>query len=197
MDSPDATAAQRRENPDPHEAANPMPWFIIMLVGCLASFCIVYIVEADVETASEQGDGRSISELAGQTPQASAKVDGAALFASMCAACHQPTGAGLPGVFPPLAGSEWVNGKETTMVAIVLHGVSGPLNVKGINFNGAMPAFKEQLSDEQLAALLSHVRSQWGNTGALVSTATVTKVREQLQVRTTPFAGGAELQSLP
>ena len=197
MNLPDVTAAQRRENPDPHEAANPMPWFVIILVGCLAAFCIVYIVEANVETPSDQGDGRSLAELAGDKPAAGAKVDGAALFASVCAACHQPTGAGLPGVFPPLAGSEWVNGKETTMTAIVLHGVSGPLNVKGVNFNGAMPAFKEQFSDEQLAAVLSHVRSQWGNTGAPVSVATVTKVREQLKARTTPFAGGTELEALP
>lgn len=196
MNSPDVTAAQRRENPDPHEAANPMPWFVIILVGCLAAFCIVYIVEANVETPSEQGDGRSLAELAGDKPAAGTKVDGAALFASVCAACHQPTGAGLPGVFPPLAGSEWVNGKETTMTAIVLHGVSGPLNVKGTRFNGAMPAFKEQFSDEQLAAVLSHVRSQWGNTGAPVSVATVAKVREQLKARTTPFAGDTELQAL-
>lgn len=197
MNPIDVTAAQRRENPDPHEVANPIPWFVIILVGCLAAFCIVYIVEANVETPSEWGDGRNIAELAGERPAAGAKVDGAALFASACVACHQTTGAGLPGVFPPLAGSEWVTGKETTMAAILLHGIAGPITVKGSSYAGAMPAFKDQFSDEQLAAVLSHVRSQWGNAGAPVSAATVAKVRDQLKARTTPFAGGKELEALP
>jgi mono/diheme cytochrome c family protein len=197
MNAPDVTPAQRREHPDPHEGASPIPWFVVMLVGCLAAFCVVYIVEADVGTPSEQGDGRSVAELAGNRPAAGAQVDGRALFASVCAACHQAAGTGLPGVFPPLAGSEWVNGKETTMAAIVLHGISGPITVKGSAFNGAMPAFKDQLGDDQVAAVMSHVRSQWGNTGAPVSAATITRVREQLKARTAPFAGGAELATLP
>jgi mono/diheme cytochrome c family protein len=197
MSGPDWTAAQRRENPEPHEVANPIPWFVIVLVGCLATFCIVYIVQANVETPSEQGDGRSLAELVGTPAPAGSKVDGAALFTSACAACHQPTGMGLPGVFPPLAGSEWVNGKATTMAAIVLHGITGPIGVKGSSFNGAMPAFKGQFSDDQVAAVLTHVRSQWGNSAAPVNAASVAQVREQLKARTAPFAGGTELETLP
>ena len=197
MNESDVAPAQRRENPEPTEGANPIPWFVIVLVGCLAAFCIAYIVHANVDTPSEWGDGRSRAELAGEQPAAGAKVDGAALFASACVACHQASGAGLPGVFPPLAGSEWVTGKESTVAAIVLHGISGPINVKGAGYAGAMPAFKDQFSDEQLAAVLSHVRSQWGNAGAPVSAATVAQVREQLKSRTAPFAGQTELEALP
>jgi mono/diheme cytochrome c family protein len=78
-----------------------------------------------------------------------------------------------------------------------LHGIAGPITVKGSSYTGAMPAFKDQFSDEQLAAVLSHVRSQWGNTGTPVSAETVAKVREQLKSRTAPFAGGKELEALP
>ncbi|MEP7295327.1 MAG: cytochrome c [Burkholderiales bacterium] len=197
MNTSDVTAAQRRENPDPHEVANPIPWFVVILVGCLAALCIVYIVEANVDTPSEWGDSRSAAELAGKRPTAGAKVDGAALFASACVACHQTTGAGLHGVFPPLAGSEWVNGKETTMAAIVLHGISGEITVKGSSYAGTMPAFKDQFSDEQLAAVLTHVRAQWGNAAAPVAASTVATVREQMKARTAPFSGGKELGALP
>ena len=197
MNPTDVTPQQRRENAEPHEGSAPIPWFVLVLVGCLAALCIVYIVEANVDTPSEWGDSRTRAELAGGRPAAGAKVDGAALFASACVACHQATGAGLPGVFPPLAGSEWVSGKETTMAAIVLYGVAGPITVKGSSYAGAMPAFKDQFTDEQLAAVLTHVRSQWGNAGSPVSAATVAIVREQLKARTAPFAGAAELQALP
>ena len=64
---------------------------------------------------------------------------------------------GLPGVFPPLDGSEWVNGDARIVANILLHGVSGPIAVKGSNFSGAMPPFA-QLSDAELAAVASHVR---------------------------------------
>jgi mono/diheme cytochrome c family protein len=163
----------------------------------MAAFGVVYIAYSDVDTPSSLGDGRTRAELA-REPQASvSKVDGAALFASMCVACHQATGQGLPGVFPPLAGSEWVTGKETTLAAIVLHGVSGPLTVKGANYSGAMPAFKEQLDDAQIAAVLSHLRSQWGNGSAAVEVPIVAKVREATKSRNGPFAGGEELEALP
>ena len=197
MNPTDITPQQQRENAEPYEGSSPIPWFVIVLVGFLASLCIVYIVEANVDTPSEWGDSRTRAELAGERPVAGAQVDGAALFASACVACHQANGAGLPGVFPPLAGSEWVAGKETTMAAIVLHGIAGSITVKGSNYAVAMPAFKDQFSDEQLAAVLTHVRSQWGNAASPISAATVATVREQLKARTAPFAGGAELQALP
>jgi len=195
MKNPDILPQQRRERPDPTEASNPVPWPVLAMVALLMTFGIVYIVFEPINIPSEWGDGREVAELSGEKKQAGAKVDGAAIYASLCVACHQATGQGLPGVFPPLAGSEWVNGRETTVASIVLHGVSGSIQVKGTTYNGAMPAFKDQLDDAQIAAVLTHLRSQWGNTGAAVSPETVAKVREELKERTTPFAGDKELPS--
>ena len=198
MSNSNATAAEQRENPEPEEGTRPVPWSVVILTECLVVFCIAYIGYANVDTPSEWGDARNPSELAGGPPAAgAAKVDGAAVFASSCAGCHQATGAGLPGVFPPLAGSEWVAGKDGTAAAIVLQGVTGDLAVKGTTYKGAMPAFKAQLSDDQVAAVLSHVRSQWGNAAAAVTPATVAKVRSQLASRAEPFAGGKDLETLP
>ena len=193
-----ATAAEQRENPDPEEGTRPVPWSVVILTECLVVFCIAYIGYADVDTPSEWGDARSRSELVGEPPASgTTKADGAAVFASSCAGCHQATGAGLPGVFPPLAGSEWVVGKDGTAAAIVLQGVTGDITVKGTTYKGAMPAFKTQLSDDQVAAVLSHVRSQWGNAATAVTPATIAKVRSQLASRVEPFASGKALEALP
>lgn len=189
MSSPDISPQQERENPDPHERANPVPWPMILLAAVLVGFGVVYILRADIESPAVWGDGRSAAELAGTSRSAGAKVDGAALFSSLCAACHQATGQGLPGVFPPLAGSEWVIGKDSTAAAILLHGINGSLTVKGTVYNGAMPAFGGQLNDEQIAAVLTHIRSQWGNSAAPVSAETVAAAREAHQARTAPFEG--------
>lgn len=197
MREPEILPQQERENPEPHERSNPMPWPMGLLVAAMLAFGIVYIAYSEVDTPSSWGDGRTQAELAGEPRASSAKVDGGAIYASLCVACHQATGQGLPGVFPPLAGSEWVNGSETTLAAIVLHGVNGPMTVKGSNYAGAMPAFKEQLDDAQLAALLSHLRSQWGNGSAAVEASTVTKVRDATKQRAGPFAGDGELKTLP
>lgn len=197
MTDPEVHSQQQRENPEPQEGSNPMPWFVMLVTAALFIFGIVYIVRSSLNEPPSFGDGRSLVELQGAVPAAAgAAVDGKAVFASHCAACHQATGAGLAGVFPPLAGSEWVVGKDTTLANIVLHGINGALTVKGTAYNGAMPAFKDQLVDAEIAALLTYVRSQWGNQGAAVSTETVAQVRKESEARTEPFKGDAELASM-
>lgn len=182
---------EERENPDPYEGTGPVPWPMLALVALVFAFCIVYILRSDIETPAVWGDGRNASELAGT--KESGKVDGAVLFASLCVACHQASGQGLPGVFPPLADSEWVLGKDSTAAAILLHGINGGMTVKGNTYNGVMPGFAIQLGDEQIAAVLTYVRSQWGNSAAAVSAETVARTREEHKARTAPFAGEKEL----
>lgn len=201
MKPTDILPQQERENPEPEEGSNPMPWFVIVLTGLLMAFGVIYIARSNIVNAPALGDGRTLAELQGTAPAAAggtagAAVDGAAIYASRCSACHQGSGAGLPGVFPPLAGSEWVMGKESTLVALVLHGVSGPLTVKGSAFNNVMPPFAAQLQDAEIAAVLTHVRSQWGNQAAPITAATVATVRQETAGRTEPFKGDAELLPL-
>lgn len=197
MTDPEIHRQQQRENPEPEEGSNPMPWFVLLLTALLLGFGIVYIASSSISEQPSLGDGRTMAELQGAAPAApGAAVDGKAVFASHCAACHQATGAGLAGVFPPLAGSEWVVGKDTTLASIVLHGINGTLTVQGKSYNGAMPAFKDQLGDAELAALLTYIRGQWGNQGAAVPTETVAQVRAQTQARTEPYKGDAELAAM-
>jgi mono/diheme cytochrome c family protein len=120
-------------------------------------------------------------------------VDGAAIFAGSCAVCHQAAGTGLPGVFPPLAGSSWVSGRGATLVQILLHGVQGALTVNGKSYNSAMPAFGNQLSDAQIAAVLTYVRSQWGNKATAVNPSLVSAQRAATSARGGPWNGDIDL----
>ena len=194
MSAPEIQPQQRREHREPEEAANPMPWFVLVLTALLLAFGVVYLARSGVVAPAAWGDGRAAAELQGTA--AGGAVDGAAVFAARCAACHQAGGGGLPGVFPPLAGSEWVAGSDRVLTAAVLHGIRGPLTVKGARYDGAMPAFAAQLKDEELAAVLTHVRGHWGNAAPPVSAATVAAVRGETASRAEPYAGDAELGAL-
>lgn len=103
--------------------------------------------------------------------------DGAQLFSANCAACHQATGTGLPGVFPPLKGNSVVNDPDPTrQIHAVLHGLSGEV-VDGTKYAGAMPGFKDILDDSQITAIINHERSAWGNHGKPVMAAQVAAAR--------------------
>jgi nitrite reductase (NO-forming) len=96
-------------------------------------------------------------------------------FVSICAACHQPSGLGMPGAFPPLAGSDFLNADKPRAIGVVLNGLSGEVTVNGKKFNSVMPAFG--LSDEDIANALTFVYSKWGNAGHEVTPAEVKTVR--------------------
>ena len=119
------------------------------------------------------------------TPAVAAGVNGAEEY-TVCATCHQPDGKGMPGAFPPLAGSELLTGPADKPIAIVLHGLTGPVTVAGTEYNGMMMPWGT-LSDEQIAAILTYERSSWGNTASAVTVAEVAAVRKATAARTTPW----------
>lgn len=100
-------------------------------------------------------------------PASRAAADGAALYAQHCASCHQADGAGTVGLAPALKGEHWARlGADRTYLATVLvHGLSGAIQVGGQTFVGSMPAFGVQLDDAALAALANHVRGLQGAAG--------------------------------
>lgn len=102
---------------------------------------------------------------------------GSHLFASICAACHQPTGLGSPNVFPPLAGSDYLNADKNRAIGIVIHGRQGELVVNGQKFNNSMPSFP--LTDDDIANVLTYVYNSFGNSGLEVTPDEVKAVRAQ------------------
>jgi len=190
-------AAMRREHSDPDERVRPLPWLFTMFLGAMGMWGAFYIVATPSGEASAYGDQRTVALLRPPVAVAGAApaVDGKQLFGAKCVACHQASGLGVAGVFPPLAGAEWVLGSEKVLIAILLHGVQGELEVKGNKYNGAMPAFGT-LADAELAALLSYIRSDWGNQAAPVTAAAVAAQREATKDQKSAYAGGAALKAL-
>jgi cytochrome c oxidase cbb3-type subunit 2 len=107
------------------------------------------------------------AEVPGNAAGDAAKGD--ALFTNMCAACHQASGEGLPGVFPPLKGNAAVNDADPTKhIHTILHGLQGA-EVAGVAYPSPMPPFGTTLSDAEIAAIINHERSSWGNHGTPVT----------------------------
>jgi nitrite reductase (NO-forming) len=101
---------------------------------------------------------------------------GQALYAGTCSTCHMADGKGMAGVFPPLAGSDWMNRPHAELASIVLNGLTGPITVNGQDYNSVMPPMS-QLTDDEVANILTYALNSWGNPGGSVSKADVTKVR--------------------
>jgi nitrite reductase (NO-forming) len=110
---------------------------------------------------------------------AGALEPGEGTFLGVCSACHQRTAMGIPMVFPPLAGSDYLMADKTRSIRGVLAGQSGPMTVNGQPFNGAMPPLAN-LTDHEVADVLTYVRSHFGNHGDAVTIPEVAAVRGQL-----------------
>jgi mono/diheme cytochrome c family protein len=113
--------------------------------------------------------------------EAAAKARGKAVYESVCGICHGTDGAGKPGQAPELAGSEWVNAQGFNRLAhIPLMGVSGPIKVGGKDWNMSMAAMGAALSDDDLAAVLTYIRTSWGNKAAAVTGDDIKQIRSKL-----------------
>lgn len=101
---------------------------------------------------------------------------GKAVYAKTCVACHQATGAGIPGAFPPLAKSDYLNADVNRAIKQVIKGSNGTITVNGKKFTGAMPP--QALSDQQIADVLTYVYASWGNSKKSVTVAMVKAQRK-------------------
>lgn len=120
---------------------------------------------------------------------------GKMMYEATCLACHQVHGMGQPGLAPPLVGSEWVGFSEDRLIRILLHGLRGPIQVKGDKFEMDMPALGV-LDDEQIASVLTYVRREWGHGFEPVTPAAVKRVRDETSKREDAWTM-AELLKLP
>ena len=105
---------------------------------------------------------------------------GKQVYMGLCFACHQPDGKGLPNVFPPLAGSDFLHADHDRAIRIVLKGLSGPVVVNGATINSAMPPQEAVLTDAQIADVLTYVTNSWGNSGEPITAARVKAIRNEL-----------------
>jgi mono/diheme cytochrome c family protein len=115
------------------------------------------------------------------------QADGQEIYLSRCMSCHQTNGEGVQGVFPPLAESEYVSGDKGVLVRMILNGLSGDVEVKGTTYSGMMPPWGGFLNDEQIAQVLTYIRSSFGNDAEAISTEEVASVRAATTDRKDPW----------
>ena len=152
--------------------AKPLRQLVAALAG---SMLIVACSQADEQ--SETAKVHAAETAAGSFDELMAAGKG--IYEANCGACHQPNGKGLPGAFPPLAGSDFLEGKREDVLAVALFGLSGPITVNDVEYNAVMPSMGH-LKDEDLAAALTYVFNSWGNSYAAVSASEVAELRTKL-----------------
>jgi cytochrome c6 len=107
-----------------------------------------------------------------------ADEDGKTTYTRMCSTCHQVTGAGLPGYYPPLAGSPVLTGEADGAISVVLKGRAG------------MPAWAQSLKDDQIAKILTYARSSWGNDAPAIDATKVAEIRKSVSGGSAPMVIG-------
>lgn len=191
--------ALMREKDEPSNGSSPIPIFILFLFAALCFWGGVYLIQygGHFHKDAYTFDFNPNAEVA--VVQVSLYDRGAKVFKAQCVACHQTTGLGVPGVYPPLAGSEWVTGHQETLARILINGMNGPIEVAGKKYNGNMPAFGPSglnLKPLEIAGVLTYIRQEWGNEASDVTEATVAGYMDQYGSRGTPWTAEEVLLDL-
>lgn len=195
--------AIRREPRDPVEGREPVPWFFTAAVALALFWGGWYLGrhggEFGLATHVALG-GRDAGTVATVHAQSAAAIAdpvaaGERIYANNCASCHQASGQGIPGAFPPVVPSEWVTGPSETLTRILLHGLQGPIEVAGQVYNGAMPAWKDLLKDEEIAAVATYLRQLGANSEGPVSADEVSMLRRTHGDRTAMWTADELIQA--
>ena len=142
------------------------------------------ILAALVLTGCSRSEGTPTATAAPAAARTAAATEGdrdagKKVYLRVCFVCHQPTGVGVPGAFPPLAGSDIATASDPAkIIRLVLFGLQGPIEVRGTTFNSVMPAHAPQLNDREIADVLTYVRSAWGNDAKPVTVEAVAAARQ-------------------
>jgi mono/diheme cytochrome c family protein len=180
--NPEPTMPMQGEVSEPRAGSSPIPLWLVILSALLLFVMMLYfdknsgwfnaLVYQPFRNTEELGRSQPIT---GGFDRALAQKK----FENTCGVCHQADGMGKPGQFPPLVGSEWANGAPNRLIRIPLLGLTGPIKVKNQPWNASMPGLGNT-SDEDLAMILTYVRSSWGNKASEITPAQVKAVRAEL-----------------
>lgn len=169
-------AMLEQEEHEPAEGLEPAPGWV-WTVSVLALFAMGFYLGRYGGTFSTNPHELYQKASVARAEAAVAAPQGDFIFSAICSPCHQLNGLGVEAKYPPLAGSEWALGSAEIPARIVLNGLQGPITVRGRSFQNEMSAFGGQLSDAEIAAVLTYERASWGNKAAAVTPELVQKVR--------------------
>ena len=184
-------AAIQREKREPRVGLEPLSIWLIVVYGLA-----IFTGGAYLGRFSGNFSGDGLDPMMGPPPpkkggggqgqqqeqaELSPRDRGKKIFAANCQTCHQANGQGVPGQYPPLAGSEFTNGGSRRMGMIVLKGLQGPVKVKGQQYGSAvMQPWDKTLTDQKIADVMTYERSEWGNTASPVSAEQIAALRKEL-----------------
>ena len=193
-----------REQSDPDQGAEPIPLVGLGFIMVVLALGFMYFGmfsagfkgdgydERGGSVASEAGAGAAVEE----DPMVTMIKSGKRNYKTYCQSCHQATGMGVPGQYPPLVASRWVMENDERLASIILGGLQGPIEVKGNTYNGNMAAWGGTLSDKKISEITAFIRQEWGNAGAPVSEETVAQVRADHHVGRVEAWTAAELNEV-
>ncbi len=205
----DIHAAILREQPEPKEGFEPLNLWLVVLIAGLLFFGGSYLTRYSGGFKADHFDENHIndpSELpnlvaAPTDPNEAVKRLGAKVYRENCAICHNDAGEGKPGIAPPVAASDWVSTNGIARIGrLILEGGGGPITVSGVEFNvatAAMVGFRPTLTDAEIAAVITFLRSNWGNAGDPVKAAEVAAIRVATEDRAGKAWTSAELLEIP
>jgi mono/diheme cytochrome c family protein len=188
-------------NPEPTSVRSAVPtWIFVVMLLCTFLSLIFYDRHSGWFDAHVYGPYGTAEEVEAYQPKSGAdalRLHGKAVFEMYCGSCHGNDGMGKPNQAPPLAGSEWVNTKGFNRVtSIPLEGLSGPFQVAGKDWNLVMAPMGAALPDADLAAVMTYIRSGWGNKGEEVTADDVKAIRAKIGAHPQPIAAD-QLKNLP
>ena len=178
-----------RELAEPRDGFEPPPTWLLFLcllvMGFGGWYLGMYSGAFRPDVYDEAAGARAAVAEAAPAPALDPMVLGQRIY-NNCTACHQRDGRGVAGNYPPLDGSEWVLERPVELAALVLHGLEGQIQVRGETYNQVMPKWSH-LTDVQIAAVLTFVRSSWSNDADPISPDFVAAVRDQSSDRSRPW----------
>jgi mono/diheme cytochrome c family protein len=189
---------------EPTEGFKTTPLLLLGFVSAMIFVTSIYVVHYRAGFSPMVFDERFDPKSAGAG--AAVELSPEQIFAAgkksylqACASCHQASGIGVAGAYPPLVGSDWVTGSEERLTRLVLHGLVGPIEVLGKPYNGAMPAFGRvpgggyNWNEDKISQVLTYIRQEWGNQAGPITKDQVTEVLKAEAGRAKPWTA-AELE---
>jgi mono/diheme cytochrome c family protein len=199
-------SAIQREKREPRAGLEPLSIWLIAVYGLAIFFGGAYLGRFSGNFSGDSLDPGTVptKKNSVQGPGAGPAVElsqadrGKKIFSANCAVCHQPNGLGAASQgYPPLAGSEIVNGGSKRVGMIVLKGLQGPITVKGVQYGTAvMQPWDKTLTDAKIADVITYIRQEWGNKGGPVSAAQIAALRKELANHPDSFVE-ADLHAVP
>jgi len=166
------------------QSSSSFPWYV-QFGGALLALGVLLGMQAEEGTAPAAVSSPTVVQTAGLSVNLA--DEGEQIYNTRCMSCHQMGGRGVPGSFPPLRDTDWVNGDKGRLIRFLLHGLSGSIEVKGQTYSGVMPPWGGALDDDGIAAVATYIRSNFGNDASAITAEEVAKVRAATKGRKKPW----------